>query len=196
MTTKIAICSGLRIWKEVIKLPSHLYPVLPLSPLQCKFHALLNVLDMLNKSTMYTFIPLLHYVNYPLGQRHHQYDSMAYPLILDRMIVFKKASLQHIAEASESETDYLVPHREIMQKEALYIYLDYYKNLLCNLELSVHCNIEHATESMLKIFWLLSNTLVGATVEKFRGTWRSTWPCAELQTVSMLILWSEKHLAA
>ena len=121
---------------------------------------------------------------YTLGECHHQYDSIIYPYVVDRQAIVKKMSLDSIAEASKYDSNFLILHRAIMQKEALYIYLEKYKDLLSSFKLSVDCNIQHTTESIEKIYRMLNNPRLGASNEKFRGTWRSTWSCPELQQVS------------
>lgn len=108
---------------------------------------------------------------------HHQYDSMAYP--------HGYCEVKETVQSSANESKFVVPVREVMQKEALYTYLDHFKTKLCRHELSPDHNIEYTTKKILDIYWALSNALVGASHEKFRGTWRSTWPCKELHSVSL-----------
>jgi hypothetical protein len=103
------------------------------------------------------------------GTLHHQYDSMAYPYVAGK------------------KRDFQVPRREVMQAEALKIYLRKYEKLLRDCELSEDDNVERVSQSMEKIYRMLNNALVGASNEKHRGTWRATWPCPELDTVSVII---------
>lgn len=115
---------------------------------------------------------------------HDQYDSMAYPNVFNKKIVFRQGTVQHLADSNAIENEFLVLDRESMQKEALYIYLDCLKDKLCEWKLSRDHNIEDTTEQILKIYWALSNTLIGAS-EKLQGTWRTTWSCKELLPVSL-----------
>lgn len=110
---------------------------------------------------------------------------MAYPDVtrLHIKTTIKKGSLQSFANLSSVEGGLLVLDHESMQSEALSIYLNCYKNKLCELELSSDCNIEYATMKIVSIYLNLSNPLVGASDESHRGTWRSTWSCKELPTV-------------
>ena len=109
---------------------------------------------------------------------------MAYPNAVNKKIAFYNGTVQSIAKSSAKESEFLVLDRESMQREALFIYLDNFKTIVCECKLSAEHNIEYTTEKILKIYWALSNTLVGASNEKFRETWRTTWPCKELQAVS------------
>ena len=111
---------------------------------------------------------------------------MAYPNVFNEKIVFFKGAVQSIAKFTK-ENEFLVLDREFMQKEALHIYLDCFKTKLCECQLSADHNIEYTTEKILKIYFALSNTLVGASNEKHRGSWRSTWPCKELLPVSLYL---------
>lgn len=120
-----------------------------------------------------------------VGMYYHQYDSMIYPEVINKLVAFKKGTVTSVAKLNAEENEFLVLDRESMQKEALYLYLNYFKTKLCSFELSADCNIEYLTNEILRIYWALSNTLVGASQEKFKGTWRRTWPCKELYSVSL-----------
>lgn len=114
---------------------------------------------------------------------------MAYPDVTNNQkITIKKGSLRSFANSSSVESGLLILDRESMQTEALCVYLTCYRDKLCNLELSSDCNIEQTTQEMVGIYFMLSNTLVGASDENFRGTWRSTWPCKELPMVQFSVL--------
>ena len=87
---------------------------------------------------------------------------MVFPEVQNPTFVTK--FIKAITTATPNET--LMPDYKAMQKEALYVYIDRYKTILCTLNLSQICNIEFISERIVKILRDLSNCRVCSCINE------------------------------
>ena len=126
-------------------------------------------------------------VLYTAGKSYHQYDSMAFPET-KKKIKFMKGSMKFIVGHKTAENEMVIPDHESMQTAALAIYLHGYKNKLCKMDMTIISNAEFMSTNIELIYRKLSNSIIGATDENYRGTRQITWPCKELSTVCLIII--------
>lgn len=95
-------------------------------------------------------ISVLQMYMYTLTGKYHQYDSMVYPRSAKTKGIMTKVVNYFVGQSSKEEALY-VPDHDTMQEKALEVFLENYRSILVNCELSHHLDIVQIAEKIAHI---------------------------------------------